>query len=292
MDVGQLHRVPDRLDLVLQSPHVGVGDVGNLLEHQLLDLGADQLLEGQTVAGVDPDVVAGPEVHTLERPRQLDDPFLVGLGRHQQAVVRHHLLDRDHLAQAVELPGLDDVHRVVDEHLLAPLELLYLDGGLGVDPHLPPATHHVHGAVAVHTQYGGERIGRRGELLHLLAQHGQLLPGFSQDGAEFLVLLGGLHQPALGLGQPGLQHPHPPRRVLEASAQYGHLLLQREDRRTHGAQLAFVLVPFPAIGHHTIRLATIGSIRVSPPLVSGVSPLPGPSPHAGATQRPTVTKPV
>ena len=47
----QLDRVGDLLDLVVEAADVGVGDVGHLLEHQLLDLGPGQLLEQQARSG-------------------------------------------------------------------------------------------------------------------------------------------------------------------------------------------------------------------------------------------------
>ena len=129
--VGKLYRIPDSLDLVPEPPHLLVGDIRYLLEHQFLDLGADELLVGQTRAGVDAHVVSGPEVDPQEGSGQPHHPFLVGMGQHQEAVVGQQLLDGHHLAQAVEVPDLDDVHGVVDQNLLAPLELLDLDGGLG-----------------------------------------------------------------------------------------------------------------------------------------------------------------
>ena len=41
VDERQLDGVGDLLDLLVQAAHVLVGDVGHLLEHQLLDLGID-----------------------------------------------------------------------------------------------------------------------------------------------------------------------------------------------------------------------------------------------------------
>jgi hypothetical protein len=49
----QLDGVGDLLDLVVEAADVGVGDVGHLLEHELLDLGPGQLLEQQARAGVE-----------------------------------------------------------------------------------------------------------------------------------------------------------------------------------------------------------------------------------------------
>ena len=45
VQVRQLDRVLDHLDLVVEAADVGVGDVGDLFEHELLDLGPRQPLE-------------------------------------------------------------------------------------------------------------------------------------------------------------------------------------------------------------------------------------------------------
>ena len=49
VQVGQLDGVGDGLDLGVEPADVGVGDVGDLLEHELLDLGTGQLLDQQPV---------------------------------------------------------------------------------------------------------------------------------------------------------------------------------------------------------------------------------------------------
>ena len=51
MQVGQLHRVGDRFDLLVESPDVRVGDVGNLFQDELFDLGAGKLLDQQLRRG-------------------------------------------------------------------------------------------------------------------------------------------------------------------------------------------------------------------------------------------------
>ena len=66
------------LDLVVEPADVGVGDVGHLLEHQLLDLGPGQLLEQQPAADVHQHGVAGAQLLAEERAGELADPLLVG----------------------------------------------------------------------------------------------------------------------------------------------------------------------------------------------------------------------
>ena len=78
MEERQLDRVGDLLDLVVEAADVGVGDVGHLLEHELLDLGSGQLLEQQARARVHQDVVAGPQRRAGELFGQLGHALLVG----------------------------------------------------------------------------------------------------------------------------------------------------------------------------------------------------------------------
>ena len=59
VQVRQLDRVLDLVDLVVEAADVGVGDVGHLLEHELLDLGSRDPLDEQTAACVHEHVLAG-----------------------------------------------------------------------------------------------------------------------------------------------------------------------------------------------------------------------------------------
>ena len=63
----QLDRVADRLDLRPEAADVGVVDVRDLLEHELLDLGARDALEDEPAARLDGQRVADP--HRRGRPR-------------------------------------------------------------------------------------------------------------------------------------------------------------------------------------------------------------------------------
>ena len=80
MQVGQLDGVGDGLDLAVEPAHVRVGDVGDLLEHELLDLGTGQLLHEQLRARLHEHGVTGAQVHAEQVVGQLDDPLLVGPG--------------------------------------------------------------------------------------------------------------------------------------------------------------------------------------------------------------------
>ena len=100
----QLDGVGDLLDLVVEPADVGVGDVGHLLEQQVLDLGPGQLLEQQVGARVEAHRVAGAQVDAAQGVGQLAHPLLVGAADDERPhAVVHHLLDRDDLAG--ESPG-------------------------------------------------------------------------------------------------------------------------------------------------------------------------------------------
>ena len=57
----QLDRVLDRLDLVVQAADLAVGDVRDLLEDELLDLGLRDPLVGVVAPRLDQQRVAGPQ---------------------------------------------------------------------------------------------------------------------------------------------------------------------------------------------------------------------------------------
>ena len=66
MQVGQLHRVGDRLDLGIKASDVVVGDVGNLFEDELLDLLAVEPLDQQSGPKIEQECIAGTKGDLLE----------------------------------------------------------------------------------------------------------------------------------------------------------------------------------------------------------------------------------
>ena len=225
----QLDGVGDGLDLVVEAADVRVGDVGHLLEDQLLDLGPGQLLQQQTGPRVHQHRVAGPELHARQAVGQLDHPLLVGPADDDGPGVVEQLLEGHHLAGLLGGAGQDHVERLVEHHLGAPAQLRSsLECQLGVqgDPHLAAAGEHVDGAVVVAGQEGAVGGRRLGELVDLLPQGGDVLAGLAEGEGQALVLGNGLLELALGLEQLLLEGPDPLGRVLHAAAQAEHFLLQ------------------------------------------------------------------
>src|SRR4030095_5408775 len=74
-----------------------------------------------------------------------------------------------------------------------------------------------------------EPRGRGGELLDLLLEGHDLLPGLAEGGGQAFVLGQRLGQLALGLEQALFEHPDLPGRVLEAAAEPRRLLLGELD---------------------------------------------------------------
>ena len=104
MQERQLDGVADLLDLPAQAADVVVADVGHLFEHQVLDLGLGDALEGVAGLGVDQQRVAGPQLARTQivvdvvvvavrqilgghqRLGQPHDALLVGVADHERAV--------------------------------------------------------------------------------------------------------------------------------------------------------------------------------------------------------------
>ena len=270
----QLHRVGDLLDLPVEAAHVGVGDVGHLLEDQLLDLGPGQALEQQSGPGVHAQRVTRAQGLALEAGGQLAHPLVVGPAHHDGAgPAVDDLLQGDQLAGAVGRPGQDDGEGVVEHHLGAALEAL---GHLGQDgdPHLAAARHDVDGLVLVDPEDRAVGRGGLGELVDLVAERGDLVARLPEGVGELLVLAHRVGQLALGLQQALLQGAHPLGRVLEATAEDEDLVLER------GGLLAQLVLARLALrigvsvlfdGNH---LPDVGSCpdRLAPGLVGTLSP--------------------
>ena len=120
MQVGKLNGVGDCLDLAVETADVGVGDVGHLLEHDLFELGAGQLLIEQHRARVHEERVARPQLDADEVFGDLGDLLLVGPAddEHPLAVLEH-LEHRDDLASELGVTDQHDVERLVQDDLLA-----------------------------------------------------------------------------------------------------------------------------------------------------------------------------
>ena len=88
VQVRQLDRVVDLLDLVVEAADVGVGDVGDLFEHELLDLGPRDALDEQAAAAVHEQVLAGAQLHAEQVVAELGDALLVGAADDQRAACR------------------------------------------------------------------------------------------------------------------------------------------------------------------------------------------------------------
>ncbi len=77
MQVRQLDCIGDGLDLAVEPPDVGVGDIGHLFEHDLFELGAGQLLVEQHRARVQQQRVTRAQLDSREVLRDLGHLLLV-----------------------------------------------------------------------------------------------------------------------------------------------------------------------------------------------------------------------
>ena len=233
MQERQLDGIGDLLDLVVEPADVAVGDVGHLLEQEILDLGTGQLLEQEVRARIEAHRVAGPQVHPTHCVGHLADELLVGAAHHQRAnTVLHDLFDRDDLAGQLGSPSEHDVEALVEDDLAPTVELVDIDVWVGRDLHLAAAREDVDGAVVVLADDHAVRRWWLGELVDLVAQGGDVLARLPQGVAELLVLGDGLRQLALRLEQALLECANALRRVGHAVAEVGDLLVQRFDLGT------------------------------------------------------------
>jgi hypothetical protein len=115
---------------------------------------------------------------------------------------------RHDLARDVGRAGQDDVERLVERDLLAPLELVEFDLGVQRNPHLAAAGQHVDGAVVVLADHDAVGRWRLRELVDLLPQRRDVLARLPQGVGEFFVLGDRLRQLALGLEQTLFERSH------------------------------------------------------------------------------------
>ncbi len=227
MQVGQLDRVADLLDLVGQTADLPVVDVGDLLEDQVLDLRLRDDLVHVAGAGLQQERVAGAQREAAQRLGEPHHPLLVGVPGDQGALaVLQDFLEGDDVADALEGHRVDDVERLVEHHLLAAPQLVEVDARADVDPQLAAAGEDVCGAVLVLAEEGAESGRGLSQPVHFLLEGHDLVAGLSQGGGEPFVLGGRAGQIGLELDDPLFEDSRIARRVGELAAQDGDLLLE------------------------------------------------------------------
>ena len=124
VQVRQLDGVGDGLDLRVEPADVGVGDVGHLLEDEVLALELGQLLDQQLGADVHQQRVATAQLDVEHLLGELGHALLVGPGEDDAAaLVLELLLEGDHLAGELPVPDEDHVQRLVQHDLVALADL-------------------------------------------------------------------------------------------------------------------------------------------------------------------------
>jgi hypothetical protein len=230
VEVGQLDGVADLVDLVEQPADRAVLDVGDLLQHQLLDLGLGDALVDVAGPRVEQQGVAGAERDLAQRRGEPHDALLVGVGDDQRAdAVGQELLEHDDLADLLELEGGDDVESLVEHDLLAALERVEVDRGAHRDAQLAAPGEHVDRVVLVAREEGAEAGGRLRQPVDLFLALGDLVARLAQGERQPLVLAGHGSEGPLGVGEPQLQAAGVGGGVPQATTQLGHLGLEVGD---------------------------------------------------------------
>ncbi len=273
MEVGKLDRVADLLDLVVEPADVPVGDVGDLLEDQLVHLGARESLEHESGARVEQEMITRSQRSVRDFVGELGHPFLVGATHDDGApLAGQELLERDHLARQLEAPSQDDVQRLVEHELLAAIELPELDLRVDGDAHLATGGEDVGRAVVVRGEERSVGRGRHREFLDLLPECRDVFACLAQGGRQLLVVGERLRELPFRLEQPLLQGAHALGGVLQTAAQEDDLFLERLDLRLEIADLSLVLAqPSLVLGGHR-PTSRRGPAATLPRSFSGLAP--------------------
>ena len=246
----ELDRVGDLFDLVVEATDVGVADVGDLFEQQVLDLGPWQLLEQQVRAHIEAEVVAAADVHAADRVGEFADPLLVATPDDDDAhTVVHHLLHRDDLTGDLGGPRQHDVEALVEDDFRTAVEELVIDVGMQRDAHLAAAREDVDRVVVVLADDDAVRGRRLRELVDLVAQRGDVLARLAQRVGQLLVLADRLGELTLRLEQPFLEGVDATGRIGESRSQVRDLLDQRCDLDRFG----LVIVRTIRVGFTVVR---------------------------------------
>lgn len=159
IEVRELDRVADGLDLAAETTDLLVADVRDLFEDEFLDLTLGNDLVDISGARFEQQGVAGADDHVQQRLGEPYHPFLVGVPHHEGALaVLEDLLEGDDVADALVLHGLDHVESLVEHHFLAAPELLEFHARADVHPQLAAAGEDVRRAVLIRYEEDTEAV--------------------------------------------------------------------------------------------------------------------------------------
>jgi hypothetical protein len=242
VQVGKLDGVPDLLDLPAEAADLLVGDVGDLLEDELLHLRLRDPLVDVVGAGFEQERVAGADRLVEQRGGELDDPLLVRVGDHERAgPIVQQFLEHDDLADVLVAEGLDHIEGLVQHDLLATLERVDVHGGADVHPELAASGEHLDRAVVPGLQKDTEPGRRLCQPVDLLLEGDNLVPGLLQSGDQPLVLARQGGHLGLRLMETLFDDPGLPGGLGQLPAQRGDLLLQEGDLSCEVGDLPFAL---------------------------------------------------
>src|SRR5438309_8605403 len=221
VQIRELDRVLDGLDLIAQTADVVVADIGDFLEAEIFHLSLRELLQQVSALRVEQEMIAGLEPQGAQRLGDDADLLFVGAERDEGALGVELFLEDDDLALDLVAGGLDDVEAFVEDELLAGLERLGLDRGMQVDLHLAALREDGYGVVLVDGEIDAVGRGRGAELVDLFLERGDLLAGLVQRRHQDFVLVARLSQQAIGVpslhveGTGGLRRVRDHSRCLE-----------------------------------------------------------------------------
>ena len=217
VEVRQLDRVLDGLDLIAETADVFVTDVGHFLEREVLDFALRKLLQQVAALGVEQEMIAGLEALGAQGLGDDADLFFVGAERDEGALGVELFFEDDDLTLDLVAGGLDDVEAFVEDELLTGLEHLGLERGMQVDLHLAALGEDGDGAVLVGGEIHAVRRGRGTELVDLFLEGRDLLASLVQGRDQDLVLIVRLGEPAIDVTQIAVESTRALRRVRDSS---------------------------------------------------------------------------
>lgn len=272
VEVGELDRVADGLDLSAEAADLLVADVGDLFEDEFFDLALGDDLVDVAGAGFEQEGVAGADGEAAQGFGEPYHPFLVGVAEYQGALaVLEDLLEGDDVADALVLHGLDHVECFVEHHFLAASELVEFDARADVHPEFAAAGEDVGGAVLVGLQKDAEAGGWLGQPVDFFLEGHDLVAGLAEGAGQSFVLGGHAGQVGLQFDDPLFENSRVSRRFGELASQDGDLLLKvghLPGRVLGPASRADAAVHVVVVGCHGPHLLQ-GELDASRPYLGG-----------------------
>ncbi len=145
MEDGELHRIPNHLELEIQPSDFFEGDIRDLLDDDLADLALGETLQGKSRPKIDEQGVSGGKPDPKQGRSDQHYPVDASVSGHNKTIGRERLLEDHNLAHAFSGGQAHNIEGLIEQDGISRLKSFEINPAIGGHPHLAAGHNNVHG---------------------------------------------------------------------------------------------------------------------------------------------------